>query len=74
MIEENQLLLKDEVCQVTDCAMEVLNTIGGGFHEKPYKNVLVVEMQLQGIPYKQQCRYPIVYESVTVGEYIPDRL
>jgi hypothetical protein len=25
--------------------MEVLNEIGHGFHEKPYKNSLVIELQ-----------------------------
>ena len=41
---EHKLLLKKEVFQVVDCAMEVLNTLGHGLLEKPYENALVVEI------------------------------
>ena len=40
--------------------------------EKPYENALVVEFKQQGLPYKQQPRFPVFYKSVHVGEYIPD--
>lgn len=68
----SELLLKDEVYQIVGCAMEVLNTLGHGLLEKPYENALVVEFQQQGIPYAQQPRFPVIYKSVNVGEYIPD--
>ena len=69
---KHELLFKEEVFQVVGCAMEVLNTLGHGLLEKPYENALVVEFQQQGIPYLQQPRFPVVYKSVNVGEYIPD--
>ncbi len=69
---KHELLLKEEVFQVVGCAMEVLNTLGHGLLEKPYENSLVVELQQRGIPYKQQPRFPVIYKSVNVGEYIPD--
>ncbi|PIE91196.1 MAG: GTP-binding protein [Acidobacteria bacterium] len=68
----HELLLKKEVYQVVGCAMEVLNTLGHGLLEKPYENALIVELQQRGIPYVQQPRFPIIYKSVNVGEYIPD--
>ena len=68
----HELLLKDEVFQVVGCAMEVLNTLGHGLLEKPYENALVVEFRHKGVPFKQQERFPVVYKSVRVGEYIPD--
>jgi len=68
----HELLFKDEVFQVVGCAMEVLNTVGHGLLEKPYENALVVEFQQRGIPYKQQPRFPVIYKSVKVGEYVPD--
>ena len=52
--------------------MEVLNTLGHGLLEKPYENALVVEFQRQGISYKQQPRFDVVYKGVKVGEYVPD--
>ena len=66
------LLFKEEVYRIVGCAMEVLNGLGHGLHEKPYENALVVEFQLRGIPFVQQPRYDVLYKQVKVGEYIPD--
>ncbi len=41
-------------------AMEVLNTIGHGFLEKPYENALAVELKLRGLTCKQQSRFDII--------------
>ena len=72
MNANDELLLKDEVYQVVGAAMEVLNGVGHGFHEKPYENALVVEFGLRTIPFAQQPRYDILYKQVKVGEYVPD--
>ena len=52
--------------------MEVLNSLGHGLLEKPYENSLAVEFGLQGIPFRQQPKFDVVYKTVVVGEYIPD--
>jgi GxxExxY protein len=72
MNSNESLILKEEVYRVVGCAIEVLNGIGHGLHEKPYENALVVEFRPAGIPYVQQPRYLIVYKGVEVGEYVPD--
>jgi GxxExxY protein len=72
MNANENLILKDEVYQIVGCAMEVLNGLGHGLHEKPYENALVVEFGLKGIPFVQQPRYDIIYKQVKVGEYVPD--
>ena len=72
MNANTELLLKDEVYHIVGAAMEVLNGLGHGFHEKPYENALVVEFGLENIPFTQQPRYDIVYKQVKVGEYVPD--
>jgi GxxExxY protein len=69
---KHELLLGDEVFQIVGCAMEVLNTLGHGLLEKPYENALVVEFGIKQIPFLQQARFPVIYKSVQVGEYIPD--
>ncbi|MCO5273839.1 MAG: GxxExxY protein [Flavobacteriales bacterium] len=69
---EHELLLKEEVYEVVGCAMEVLNTLGHGLLEKPYENAMVVELRERGIPFQQQPRFPVIYKSVHVGEYVPD--
>jgi GxxExxY protein len=59
---------------IIGCAMEVLNVLGAGLHEKPYENAMVVEFQLRGIACEQQRRFPVDYKGVNIGEYIPDLL
>ena len=61
-----------ETERIIGCAFSVLNSIGHGFHEKPYEEALVVDFQHHQIPYLQQARYPIYYRDIKVGEYIPD--
>tara|TARA_B100001013_G_scaffold12475_1_gene7383 strand:+ start:851 stop:1195 length:345 start_codon:yes stop_codon:yes gene_type:complete len=48
------ILLKDGVYAILGCAIEVLNFLGHGFHEKPYENALTVEFKLREIPHLQQ--------------------
>jgi GxxExxY protein len=72
MNANEQLLLKDEVFMIAGCAMEVLNKLGHGLHEKPYENALTVEFGLRGIPHVQQPRCDVLYKTVKVGEYFPD--
>ena len=67
-----KLIRGKEVYEIIGCAMEVLNEIGHGYHEKPYENALVVEFGFRGIPYQQQPQFDIVYKGVHVGVYIPD--
>jgi GxxExxY protein len=69
---EKKLLLKEEVYAIVGCAIEVLNELGHGLHEKPYENALVVEFGLRKIPFAQQRRFDVLYKKVRVGEYIPD--
>ncbi len=52
--ESPKLLLKEEVFQIVGAAIEVLNHVGHGFHEKPYENALVIEFGLRNIPCQQQ--------------------
>lgn len=72
MSDSGKIIRGKEVYEIIGCAMEVLNSIGHGYHEKPYENALVVEFGLRGIPFKQQPQYDIVYKGVQVGIYIPD--
>lgn len=71
-MDTNKLLLKEEVFQIVGCAIEVLNGIGNGFHEKPYENSLAVEFVRRNISFKQQPSFLILYKDVRVGEFVPD--
>ena len=70
--DEGEPLFKEESQQIVGSAMEVLNEIGHGFHEKPYENALVIEFRLRGIECLQQKPFEILYKNEKVGDYIPD--
>lgn len=66
------ILFKDEVYQITGCAMTVLNQLGHGFSEKVYENALAVEFDIKGIEFSQQPSFEVVYKEKSVGFYVPD--
>jgi len=70
--DDSKLLLRMESEAVIGSAMDVLNGLGHGLHEKPYENALVVEFRHRGIAVEQQKRFEVVYRNEKVGEYIPD--
>ena len=69
---DNKLLLKDEVYQIVGSAIEVLNEIGHGLHEKPYENALVVEFGIRRILFQQQANFDVLYKRHKVGLFVPD--
>ena len=71
-INSSDLLFRDESYQIVNCAIDVLNTFGHGFLEKPYENALCIELKERGIPFQQQQKHNIIYKGYVVGEYIPD--
>ena len=60
---ENKLLLKDEVYQIVGSAIEVLNEIGHGLHEKTYENALVIELGIRKILFRQQANFDVLYKG-----------
>jgi GxxExxY protein len=70
--DKNTPLYETESREIVGSAMEVLNELGHGLHEKPYENALVIEFRLRGISCAQQQRYEVFYKGEEVGEYIPD--
>lgn len=48
--DKNTPLYETESREIVGSAMEVLNELGHGLHEKPYENALVIEFRLRGIP------------------------
>jgi GxxExxY protein len=72
MHTDKKPLYESESREIVGSAIEVLNELGHGLHEKPYENALVVEFGLRGISCVQQQRYEVLYKGEEVGEYIPD--
>jgi hypothetical protein len=65
-----ELILKDEVYSIISCALEIINGLGHGLHEKPYENSLAVEFQHRGIPFVQQPKFPILWRETLVGQML----
>ena len=70
--DKHRLICQDITGKIIGCGMEVLNILGHGLLEKSYENALTIEFTAQGIAFRQQVRFPVVYKGKTVGEYIPD--
>ena len=50
------------------------NTLGGGFLEKVYENVAVIETAKTGLSVKQQYPIEVKYDAVVVGQFFADLL
>ena len=57
---------------VNGCAMDVLNVVGYGFHEKIYENAMAVALQKRKINFSQQMQFKLEYEEQEIGVFIPD--
>ena len=57
------MFLEDQTYEVIGAAIEVLNELGHGIHEKPYENALVVELGLREIACEQQTRFNVIYRN-----------
>ena len=67
------LLLKDEVYRIVGAAMEVSNTLGCGFLEAVYQEVLGIEFSDADIPFEAEKKIVITYKDrVLSKEYIAD--
>lgn len=65
-------IYKKHTYEIIGGALQVLNELGHGLHEKPYENALVVECRIRNIPVLQQKRFNVTYKGHFVAEYIPD--
>ena len=52
----------------------VYNTLGYGFLEKVYENVLLHEFRKRGLQVEQQKPIKVIFDGVVVGEYFADLL
>ena len=69
---DSKLILKDETQRIIGLAFDVLNEVGHGLHEKIYENSLVVGFKQLSIAHDQQRRFPVMFRSAQVGEFVPD--
>jgi GxxExxY protein len=62
MIEKDELTYK-----IIGCAMEVHNTLGGGFQEVVYQRCLEIELKTAELSFVREQEHPIYYKSFPVA-------
>ncbi|MDI9363712.1 MAG: GxxExxY protein [Flavobacterium sp.] len=55
--------------QIINAFYRVYNTLGYGFLEKVYENVLIIELQKYGFEVERQKGICVYYDDVEVGIY-----
>lgn len=60
--------------KIIGCAFKVSNALGDGYLEKVYENALAHELRKAGLSVLQQHGLKVHYDTVVVGEYVPDLL
>lgn len=66
------LLFADETKRILACAMQVHNDLGHGFREKTHENAMMVLFRELESPFEQQVRFPVLFHSVKIDDFIPD--
>lgn len=57
---------------INGCAIDVINAVGHGFHEKIYENAMAIAFEKRGLKFNQQYQFNVFYEDKKVGVFIPD--
>jgi len=60
--------------RIIGCAYKVSNTLGSGFLEKVYENVLAHEIHKAGLKVEQQFPVQVFYDGIIAGDFIADLL
>jgi GxxExxY protein len=65
----SKILYKDESYAIVGACMKVHRTLGPGFLEAVYEEVLEKEFIIQNIPYKRQVQLDLYYEGVQLKKH-----
>ena len=74
MDETKNIVYKDLSYKVIELALKVHNELGCGFLEKVYENALMILLDREGIPAKQQAPTDVYFQNKVVGQYFADIL
>ena len=68
------IVYKDLSYKIIALALEVHNELGCGFLEKVYENALMILLDREGIPARQQSPANVYFQEKIVGQYFADIL
>lgn len=70
MDETKNIVYKDLSYKIIELALEVHNELGRGFLEKVYENSMMILLDREGIPARQQAHADVYFQQRVVGQYI----
>src|SRR4030042_6369893 len=74
-MDENEIIIhKDLSYKIIELALEVHNELGCGFLEKVYENALMMLLERENIPAKQQAQADVYFQGKVIGQYFADIL
>jgi GxxExxY protein len=59
--------INDITSRIIKCAIEVHRQLGPGLLESVYQACLCHELSLEGLAFKRECSFPVVYRGVAIG-------
>lgn len=74
MNENEKIIYKDLSYKIIELALEVHNELGCGFLEKVYENALMILLDRENIPARQQAPADVYFQDKVVGQYFSDIL
>jgi GxxExxY protein len=74
MNENENIIYKELSYKIIELALEVHNELGCGFLEKVYENALMILLDREGIPARQQAPADVYFQGKVIGQYFADIL
>jgi GxxExxY protein len=61
------MLHEDITKQIIKCTMQVHSTLKNGFQEVIYQRTLIIEMELESLPFIKEMKMPVFYRDIQIG-------
>lgn len=72
MKTEKELPHAELTGQILGCCFEIMKELGPGFHERVYKNALLIAMRQKGLSVEVERAYVVVFRGKIIGRYYAD--
>ena len=73
-MDKNNIIYKDLSYKIIELALDVHNELGCGFLEKVYENALMLLLERENIPARQQAPADVYFQEKVIGQYFADIL
>ena len=74
MNDDEKIVYKDLSYKIIELAFEVHNELGCGYLEKVYENALMMLLEREKIPARQQAPTDVYFQGKVIGQYFADIL